>query len=63
MLICSCVREMIGATTILSPVWIPSGSKFSIGTTVKQWSFLSRITSNSISFQPFRDSSTRICLE
>ena len=46
-----------------SPVWMPSGSKFSMLATVKQWSLASRITSNSISFQPFRDSSTRICGE
>ena len=40
---------------------MPSGSKFSIEATVKQWSLASRITSNSISFHPFSDSSTRIC--
>src|SRR5574344_88902 len=61
--ICSLDNVMIGETTILSPVWIPSGSTFSIGTTVKQWSLASRIISNSISFQPFKDSSTRICFE
>ena len=58
---CSSVSEQVGATTIDSPVWMPSGSKFSIEATVKQWSFLSRMHSNSISFQPFSDSSTRIC--
>jgi len=44
-----------------SPVWIPNGSKFSMLATVKQWSFASRMTSNSISFQPFKDSSTKTC--
>ena len=58
---CSSVSEQVGATTIDSPVCIPSGSKFSIEATVKQWSLASRITSNSISFHPFSDSSTRIC--
>ena len=58
---CSAVSEQVGATTILSPVWMPSGSKFSIEATVKQWSLASRMHSNSISFHPFSDSSTRIC--
>ena len=55
---CSSVREQVGATTIDSPVWMPRGSKFSIEATVKQWSLASRMHSNSISFQPFSDSST-----
>lgn len=62
-LISSSNREHVGATTILSPVWIPRGSTFSMFATVKQWSFLSRIISNSISFHPLRDSSTRIWVE
>ena len=35
-----------GATTIESPVWMPTGSKFSIEQTVMTLSFASRITSN-----------------
>ena len=57
---CSSFSEHVGATTIDSPVWMPSGSKFSIEATVKQRSLASRMHSNSISFQPFSDSSTRI---
>ena len=49
-----------GATTMLSPVWMPSGSKFSMLQTVMQLSWRSRTTSYSISFQPRSDSSTRI---
>ena len=41
-----------GATTILSPVWTPTGSMFSILHTVMQFPLLSLITSYSISFQP-----------
>ena len=37
---------------MLSPVWTPTGSKFSILHTVMQLSRPSRITSNSISFHP-----------
>ncbi len=47
-----------GATTMLSPVWMPSGSKFSMLQTVMQLSDASRTTSYSISFQPRRDFST-----
>ena len=61
--ICTCCseREHVGATTIDSPVCMPRGSKFSIDATVKHRSLLSLIHSNSISFQPLRLSSTRIC--
>ena len=43
-----------GAITIDSPVWIPSGSKFSMLHTVMQLSKRSRTTSYSTSFQPFK---------
>ncbi len=49
-----------GATTMLSPVWMPRGSKFSILHTVMQLSYLSLTTSYSTSFQPLRLSSTSI---
>ena len=52
-----------GATTIESPVWMPSGSKFSMLHTVMQLSRASRTTSYSISFQPFIDFSTRTCVD
>src|SRR5574344_1739025 len=52
-----------GAITILSPVWIPSGSKFSMLQTVIQLSYRSLTTSYSISFQPFRLFSTNTCGE
>ena len=42
----------LGATTMLSPVWIPIGSRFSMLQTVMQLSKRSRTTSYSISFQP-----------
>ncbi len=48
-----------GATTMLSPVWMPIGSKFSMLQTVMQLSARSRTTSYSISFQPARYSSMR----
>ena len=54
----SLVRVCDGATTILSPVWIPSGSTFSMLQTVMQLSKRSRTTSYSISFHPRRDFST-----
>ena len=41
--------ERIGATTMLSPVWTPTGSTFSMPQIVMAWSALSRMTSNSIS--------------
>ena len=46
--------------TMLSPVWTPTGSKFSMEQTVMTLPLLSRITSNSISFQPAMLFSTRI---
>ena len=49
-----------GATTMESPVWTPTGSKFSMEQTVITLSFASRITSNSISFQPEMHFSTKI---
>mmetsp|Transcript_44485 Transcript_44485/g.143027 ORF Transcript_44485/g.143027 Transcript_44485/m.143027 type:complete len:231 (-) Transcript_44485:1071-1763(-) len=52
-----------GATTIESPVWMPSGSKFSMLQTVMQLSLQSRTTSYSISFHPFIDRSTSTCGE
>ncbi len=51
-----------GATTMESPVWTPTGSKFSILQTVMQFPLLSRITSYSISFHPAMQRSTRTCL-
>ena len=47
-------RVWLGATTMLSPVWTPIGSRFSMLQIVMQVSALSRITSYSISFQPLR---------
>jgi hypothetical protein len=47
-----------GATTIESPVWTPSGSKFSMLQTVMQLSLQSRTTSYSTSFHPRRSWST-----
>ena len=49
---------MAGATVIESPVCTPIGSKFSIEQMTTHWSFRSRITSISYSFQPSRHSST-----
>ena len=43
-----------------SPVCTPTGSRFSMEQTVMVLPLLSRITSNSISFQPAMDFSTRI---
>lgn len=43
-----------------APVWMPSGSKFSMLQTVTQLSAMSLTTSYSTSFQPSRDFSTRI---
>ena len=54
------VRVCDGATTMLSPVWMPMGSTFSMLHTVMQLSQESRTTSYSTSFQPPRYSSTRI---
>ncbi len=50
----------LGATTMLSPVWTPIGSIFSMLQMVMQLSAASRITSYSISFQPIRERSRRI---
>ncbi|MBA7663368.1 hypothetical protein ES703_71408 [subsurface metagenome] len=52
------VSVWLGATTMLSPVCTPIGSKFSMLQTVMQLSAASRITSYSISFHPATDSST-----
>ncbi len=49
------VRVCEGATTMLSPVCMPRGSKFSILQTAMQLSQLSLTISYSISFHPFRD--------
>ncbi len=57
----SLVSVCDGATTMLSPVCTPMGSKFSMLHTVMQLSMRSRTTSYSISFQPARYSSTRTC--
>ena len=53
------LRVWLGATTILSPVCIPIGSMFSMMQTAMQLSAASRMTSNSISFQPRTHCSTR----
>ncbi len=54
------VSVSAGATVMLSPVWTPIGSTFSIEQTTTKLSAQSRITSSSYSFQPITDSSTRI---
>ncbi len=46
---------------MLSPVWTPTGSIFSILQIVTAFPFLSRITSNSISFHPAMHFSISIC--
>ena len=51
------VSVSAGATVMLSPVWTPIGSRFSIEQTMMQLSALSRTTSISNSFQPSTDSS------
>ena len=53
------VKVCAGATVILSPVWTPMGSKFSIEQTITALSAQSRMTSISYSFQPMTLSSTR----
>ena len=53
-------RVTAGATTMLSPVCTPTGSRFSMLQMVMALPLLSRITSNSISFQPEMHFSTRI---
>ncbi len=51
------VSVWAGATVMLSAVWTPMGSKFSMEQTMTTLSALSRITSSSNSFQPMIDSS------
>ena len=46
------LKVMAGATVILSPVWIPIGSKFSMLQMITTLSFASRSNSSSYSFQP-----------
>ena len=46
------VRVWDGQTTMESPVWMPTGSRFSMLQMVMAVSFLSRITSYSISLKP-----------
>lgn len=46
------VRVWEGHTTMESPVWIPTGSRFSILQMVMAVSLWSRITSYSISLKP-----------
>ena len=53
----SSVRVCDGATTMLSPVWTPIGSRFSMLQMVMQVPAPSRITSYSISFHPTSDRS------
>ena len=45
-------RVWVGATTMESPVWTPTGSMFSMEQMVMTLPAESRMTSNSISFQP-----------
>mmetsp|Transcript_74449 Transcript_74449/g.205204 ORF Transcript_74449/g.205204 Transcript_74449/m.205204 type:complete len:217 (-) Transcript_74449:1203-1853(-) len=54
-------RVCEGATTMESPVWMPSGSKFSMLQTVMQLLAASRTTSYSTSFHPLRLFSTSSC--
>ena len=49
-----------GATVMLSPVWTPMASKFSMEQITTQLSARSRITSSSNSFQPAMERSMRI---
>ena len=51
------VSVRAGATVMLSPVWTPIGSRFSMAQTMMQLSAPSRTTSISYSFQPSTDSS------
>src|SRR6056297_612483 len=50
-----------GAMTMLSPVWMPTGSMFFMLHTVMQLPLLSRIISYSISFQPLTLFSIKTC--
>ena len=52
------VSVWIGATVMLSPVWTPMGSRFSMEQTMTTLPALSRMSSSSYSFQPKADSST-----
>ena len=45
-------RVWVGATTMESPVWTPTGSRFSMEQTAMTFPAPSRMVSNSISFQP-----------
>src|SRR4029077_8302050 len=56
------VSVWLGATTMLSPVCTPIGSKFSMLQIVMQLSAPSRIISYSSSFQPRRLRSTSTCV-
>ena len=51
------VSVRAGATVMLSPVWTPIGSMFSIEQMTTKLSAASRMTSSSNSFQPITDSS------
>ena len=56
------LKVCAGATTMLSPVWIPIGSRFSMLHTMIVLSLESLITSYSYSFQPMTLSSMSTCL-
>ena len=62
--ICTSLSDRVsaGETTMLSPVWTPTGSTFSMEQMAITFPFASRIVSNSISFQPAIDFSIRICV-
>ena len=55
------VRVSAGATVMLSPVWTPMGSKFSMEQMTSTLSSRSRTTSSSNSFQPRMLSSMSTC--
>ena len=50
-----------GATTMESPVWMPTGSTFSMEQMVMAQPEASRMASNSISFQPAMQRSMSTC--
>ena len=52
-------RVWVGATTMESPVWTPTGSMFSMEQIWMTLPAESRMTSNSISFQPAMERSMR----
>ena len=56
---CLSLRVCMGAIVMLSPVWTPIGSTFSMEHTMMALSLLSLMTSISNSFQPMSDSSKR----